>query len=37
MIQTAVGSQLQSDYMEYKFSRAEWERAYITRFRIIRI
>jgi len=26
----AMGSQLQSDYMEYKFSRAEWERAYIV-------
>ena len=26
----AMGSQLQSDYMEYKMSRKEWERAYIT-------
>ena len=26
----AMGNQLQSDYMEYKFSRAEWERAYIV-------
>ena len=25
-----LGNQLQSDYMEYKFSRAEWERAYIV-------
>jgi hypothetical protein len=25
-----IGSQLQNDYMEYKTSRAEWERAYIT-------
>jgi hypothetical protein len=25
----AMGSQLQSDYMEYKMSRKEWERAYI--------
>ena len=24
-----MGNQLQSDYMEYKMSRAEWERAYI--------
>ena len=27
---SAMGSQLQSDYMEYKMSRKEWERAYIT-------
>ena len=26
---SAMGNQLQSDYMEYKTSRAEWERAYI--------
>jgi len=26
----AIGNQLQSDYMEYKFSRADWERAYIV-------
>jgi hypothetical protein len=26
----AIGNQLQSDYMEYKLSRAEWERTYIT-------
>ena len=26
----AMGSQLQQDYMEYKMSRKEWERAYIT-------
>ena len=26
---SAMGNQLQSDYMEYKVSRAEWERAYI--------
>ena len=26
----AMGSQLQSDYMEYKMSRKDWERAYIT-------
>ena len=26
----AMGSQLQQDYMEYKTSRKEWERAYIT-------
>jgi hypothetical protein len=26
----SIGNQLQSDYMEYRFSRAEWERAYIT-------
>ena len=25
-----IGNQLQSDYMEYKTSRAEWERAYIV-------
>ena len=25
-----IGNQLQSDYMEYKISRAEWERAYIV-------
>jgi hypothetical protein len=25
-----IGNQLQNDYMEYKTSRAEWERAYIT-------
>ena len=25
-----IGNQLQNDYMEYKNSRAEWERAYIT-------
>jgi len=25
-----IGSQLQSDYQEYKTSRADWERAYIT-------
>jgi hypothetical protein len=25
-----IGSQLQQDYMEYKMSRKEWERAYIT-------
>ena len=25
-----IGSQLNNDYMEYKFSRAEWEKAYIT-------
>jgi len=25
----AMGSQLQQDYMEYKMSRKEWERAYI--------
>ena len=25
----AMGSQLQQDYMEYKTSRKEWERAYI--------
>ena len=24
-----IGSQLQNDYMEYKMSRKEWERAYI--------
>ena len=27
---SAMGSQLQQDYMEYKMSRKEWERAYIT-------
>ena len=27
---SAMGNQLQSDYMEYKVSRAEWERAYIV-------
>ena len=27
---SAMGSQLQNDYMEYKTSRKEWERAYIT-------
>jgi hypothetical protein len=27
---SAMGSQLQNDYMEYKMSRKEWERAYIT-------
>jgi len=27
---SAIGSQLQQDYMEYKMSRKEWERAYIT-------
>ena len=27
---SAMGSQLQSDYMEYKMSRKEWERAYIV-------
>jgi hypothetical protein len=27
---SAMGSQLQNDYMEYKVSRKEWERAYIT-------
>ena len=27
---SAMGNQLQSDYMEYKFSRADWERAYIV-------
>ena len=26
----AIGNQLQSDYLEYKFSRADWERAYIV-------
>ena len=26
---SAMGSQLQSDYMEYKMSRKEWEQAYI--------
>ena len=26
----AIGNQLQNDYMEYKMSRKEWERAYIT-------
>ena len=26
---SAMGNQLQNDYMEYKTSRAEWERAYI--------
>ena len=26
----AIGSQLQQDYMEYKMSRKDWERAYIT-------
>ena len=26
---SAMGSQLQNDYMEYKTSRKEWERAYI--------
>ena len=25
-----IGNQLQNDYMEYKMSRKEWERAYIT-------
>ena len=25
-----IGNQLQQDYMEYKMSRKEWERAYIT-------
>ena len=25
-----IGGQLQNDYQEYKFSRAEWEKAYIT-------
>ena len=27
---SAMGSQLQNDYMEYKMSRKEWERAYIV-------
>ena len=27
---SVIGNQLQSDYMEYKTSRAEWERAYIV-------
>ena len=26
---SAMGSQLQNDYMEYKMSRKEWERSYI--------
>ena len=26
----AIGNQLQNDYMEYKMSRKDWERAYIT-------
>jgi hypothetical protein len=30
MTQTSIGNQLQSDYMEYKLSRAEWERTYIN-------
>ena len=25
-----IGNQLQNDYMEYKMSRKDWERAYIT-------
>ena len=27
---SAMGSQLQNDYMEYKMSRKEWERSYIV-------
>ena len=33
----AMGSQLQNDYMEYKTSRKEWERAYIEGLDLIRI
>jgi len=32
-----IGNQLQNDYMEYKMSRKEWERAYITGLDFIRI
>lgn len=29
-ITNKIGSQLQNDYREYKFSRGDWERAYIV-------